>query len=81
MRPPDPTTYGVGEGVFRFDTQGADLYVDLSARRHAGPLPVVLELGCRFAHIQFFWVDGEGEQYRGQWQGGRVTTDKREKQV
>jgi deoxycytidine triphosphate deaminase len=48
---------------------------------NAGPLPVVLELGCRFAHIQFFWVDGEGEQYRGQWQGGRVTTDKREKQV
>ena len=48
---------------------------------NAGPLPVTMELGCRFAHIQFFWVDGGGEQYRGQWQGGRVTTDKREKQV
>jgi len=48
---------------------------------NAGPLPVVLELGCRFVHIQFFWIDGEGEMYRGQWQGGRVTTKKREKQV
>ncbi len=48
---------------------------------NAGPVPVTMELGCRFAHIQFFYVDGGGEQYRGQWQGGRVTTDKREKQV
>src|SRR3989338_219575 len=48
---------------------------------NAGPLPVVLELGCRFVHIQFFWIDGEGEMYRGQWQGGRDTTKKREKQV
>ena len=48
---------------------------------NAGPIPVVMELGCRFAHIQFFWVDGGGESYRGQWQGGRVTTEKREKQV
>ncbi len=48
---------------------------------NAGPLPVVLELGARFVHIQFYEVKGSGEQYRGQWQGGRVTTDKREKQV
>ena len=48
---------------------------------NSGPLPVVMELGCRFAHIQFTWVDGGGEKYRGQWQGGRVTTEKREKQV
>ena len=48
---------------------------------NAGPLPVVLEMGCRFVHIQFYEVRGEGKQYRGQWQGGRVTTKKREKQV
>lgn len=48
---------------------------------NAGPLPVVIELGARFAHIQFFWVDGGGSSYRGQWQGGRVTTEKREVQV
>lgn len=48
---------------------------------NAGPIPVVIELGARFTHIQFFWVDGGGEQYRGQWQGGRVTTEEREVQV
>ena len=49
--------------------------------KNEGPIPVTLELGCRFVSAQFYWVDGGGEQYRGQWQGGRVTTDKREKQV
>ncbi|MGB9376936.1 MAG: family 43 glycosylhydrolase, partial [Mycobacteriales bacterium] len=28
VRPPDPATYGVEGGTFRFDTQAADLYVD-----------------------------------------------------
>ncbi|MCA1682598.1 MAG: family 43 glycosylhydrolase [Actinobacteria bacterium] len=28
VRPPDPATYGVAGGTFRFDTQAADLYVD-----------------------------------------------------
>lgn len=46
-----------------------------------GAIPVTLELGCRFAHAQFEWVDGGGTQYKGQWQGGRVTTKKREKQI
>lgn len=46
-----------------------------------GPLPITIELGCRIVFVQFHYVDGGGEQYRGQWQGGRVTTDKREKQV
>jgi len=48
---------------------------------NAGPIPVTLELGCRFAHAQFFKVDGGGTQYKGQWQGGRVSTEKREKQI
>lgn len=46
-----------------------------------GTVPVTMELGCRFAHAQFYKVDGGGNQYRGQWQGGRVTTRKREKQI
>jgi len=29
----------------------------------------------------FFQVKGKTHLYRGQWQGGRVTTKKREKQV
>lgn len=49
--------------------------------KNEGPVPVILELGCRFVHAQFHWVDGTGSLYRGQWQGGRITTKKREKQV
>ncbi len=51
------------------------------AAHNAGNIPIVMELGCRFAHAQFFEVKGGGTQYKGQWQGGRVTTKKREKQI
>lgn len=49
--------------------------------KNEGPVPVVIELGARIAHIQFSEVKGGGNSYRGQWQGGRVTTEKKEKQV
>ncbi len=49
--------------------------------KNEGPISVTMELGCRFAHAQFFEVKGGGTQYKGQWQGGRVTTKKREKQI
>jgi len=49
--------------------------------KNEGPIPVTMELGARFVHAQFEWVDGGGNAYRGQWQGGRVTTEKREKQI
>lgn len=48
---------------------------------NVGTIPVTLEMGCRFAHAQFSRVEGGGTQYKGQWQGGRVTTKKREKQI
>jgi deoxycytidine triphosphate deaminase len=51
------------------------------ALSNLGPLPVTLEMGCRIVHAQFEWVDGGGHQYQGQWQGGRVTTRKRERQI
>jgi len=51
------------------------------AIKNEGPLPVTLEMGCRIVHAQFYRVEGGGTQYKGQWQGGRVTTRKREKQV
>ncbi len=51
------------------------------ALKNEGPIPVKLEMGCRIVHAQFEWVDGGGNSYRGQWQGGRVTTSKREKQI
>lgn len=49
--------------------------------KNEGPVAVTLELGCRFVQALFHWVDGGGEQYRGQWQGGRVTTKKMERQI
>ncbi|MCX7955645.1 MAG: 2'-deoxycytidine 5'-triphosphate deaminase [Patescibacteria group bacterium] len=49
--------------------------------KNEGGVEVEIELGARFVFAIFHWVDGGGEKYRGQWQGGRVTTEKREKQV
>ena len=51
------------------------------ALKNEGTVPVTLELGARIVHAQFEQVLGEGAQYRGQWQGGRVTTDTSEIQV
>ena len=48
---------------------------------NAGPVNVTIEMGARFVHIQFHEVLGEGNMYRGQWQGGRVTATKKETQV
>lgn len=48
---------------------------------NAGPVEVTIEMGARFVHIQFSEVEGKGNMYRGQWQGGRVTATKKEKQV
>ena len=49
--------------------------------KNAGPITVEIEMGARFVHIQFSEVEGGGKMYRGQWQGGRVTATKKEKQV
>lgn len=49
--------------------------------KNEGPVTVELELGARFAHILFHQIKGLGSQYRGQWQGGRVSATKKEKQV
>ncbi len=46
-----------------------------------GPSNVEIELGARIVHAMFFEVKGKTALYRGQWQGGRVTTRKKEKQV
>ncbi|MBI2113242.1 MAG: hypothetical protein HYT50_01515 [Candidatus Wildermuthbacteria bacterium] len=44
-------------------------------------VPFRLEMGSRAVHIMFFEVKGKGNLYRGQWQGGRVTTENKETQV
>jgi len=46
-----------------------------------GTEPIKISFGARVVHITFHKVLGEGNQYRGQWQGGRVSTEGKEKQV
>jgi deoxycytidine triphosphate deaminase len=46
-----------------------------------GPCEVKIELGARVVYSMFFEVKGKSNLYRGQWQGGRVTTKRKEKQV
>lgn len=43
--------------------------------------PFVIEMGARVCHAVFYEVTGETAAYRGQWQGGRTTTDGKEKQI
>jgi deoxycytidine triphosphate deaminase len=49
--------------------------------KNEGPITVEIELGARFVHVLFHEVKGGGSAYRGQWQGGRVSATKKEKQV
>jgi deoxycytidine triphosphate deaminase len=49
--------------------------------KNEGPVMVEIEMGARFVHVVFHEIRGEGSQYRGQWQGGRVSATRREKQV
>lgn len=49
--------------------------------KNEGPVAVEIEMGARFVHLIFHEIKGQGSKYRGQWQGGRVTTKKKEKQV
>ena len=46
-----------------------------------GQSNIRVSFGARVVHITFYEVLGEGNQYRGQWQGGRVTTENKEVQV
>ena len=46
-----------------------------------GPARMRVSFGARIVHITFHEVLGEGKKYRGQWQGGRVSTNGKEKQI
>lgn len=46
-----------------------------------GKQNIKVSFGARIAHITFHEVLGEGNQYRGQWQGGRVSTNGSEVQI
>jgi len=49
--------------------------------KNMGNHDFTVELGARIVHVIFWEVSGQGASYRGQWQGGRVTTTKEETQV
>lgn len=49
--------------------------------KNEGSVSVEIEMGARFVHVIFHEIKGGGSKYRGQWQGGRVSATKREKQV
>jgi len=42
---------------------------------------IKVSFGARVVHITFHEVKGSGNQYRGQWQGGRVATGGQETQI
>ncbi len=46
-----------------------------------GKSNIKISFGARVVHITFHEVLGEGNQYKGQWQGGRVATKGREIQI
>jgi len=46
-----------------------------------GQCEIKIELGARVVHAMFFEVKGKTNLYRGQWQGGRVSTKRKEKQI
>ena len=46
-----------------------------------GPVDVEIELGARVVHAMFYKIDGKTHLYKGQWQNGRVTSKKKEKQI
>lgn len=48
---------------------------------NAGQAKMEIELGARIVHIIFWEVKGKTNLYRGQWKGGRVSANKKERQV
>lgn len=70
-------------GLFLRTTQIAPGYCgELTfALKNEGPATVKIDIGARIAHVMFAEVKGKTALYRGQWQGGRVSALKTEKQV
>jgi len=70
-------------GIWLLTTQAAPGYSGPLnfGLKNMGGCSVKIELGARIVHIIFWEVSGKGASYRGQWQGGRVTTKDEEVQV
>lgn len=48
---------------------------------NVGPVDFEMEMGARFMNVMFYQVEGKTNVYRGQWQGGRTSTNQLENQV
>jgi len=78
---PRTTLFRSGLGLFNGIVQpgySGELTFGLA---NLGQSNIKISFGARLVHITFHEVLGEGNQYRGQWQGGRVSTDGAEKQI
>jgi deoxycytidine triphosphate deaminase len=49
--------------------------------KNEGPIGVRLQMGARIGNMVFYQIEGETISYRGQHQGGRVTSNEIERQV
>jgi deoxycytidine triphosphate deaminase len=70
-------------GVLLLATQTAPGYKGelVFGLKNLGEQNFRLELGSRIAHVMFSEVKGNTSKYRGQWRNGRVSTEKKERQV
>lgn len=78
---PRTTMFRSGLGLFNGIVQpgySGELTFGLA---NLGQNNIKISFGARVVHITFHEVLGSGNQYRGQWQGGRVATEGKEKQV
>jgi len=78
---PRTTMFRSGLGLFNGIVQpgySGELTFGVS---NLGKSNIKISFGARVAHLTFHEVLGEGNEYRGQWQGGRVATEGKETQV
>lgn len=80
---PYPRSTLFRSGIWLLSTQVAPGYKGILtfALKNMGESKFKVEMGARVAHIIFYEIAGKGASYRGQWQGGRVTTKDEEVQV
>jgi len=78
---PRTTLFRSGLGLFNGIVQpgySGELTFGLA---NLGKSDIKISFGARVVHINFHEVFGEGNKYKGQWQGGRVSTEGVEKQI
>lgn len=80
---PYPRSTLLRSGIWLLATQIAPGYCGILTfgLKNMGKSKFKVEMGARVAHVIFYEIAGRGVSYRGQWQGGRVTTEKEEVQV